>query len=93
MIGILSASSRRQLAVWENEGGAGRFSGVGEPAAPPRWTPTYPVIQDEALLHGADIGVTDPHTLRVLQVSLALLIPAFAAMVILWNGSGAQSGP
>lgn len=96
MIRIPSVSSRRQasdsLAVWENEGGASRFSNVAELAASPRWTPTYPVIQDEAHLHGADSGIADRHVLGVLQVSLALLIPVFAAMLIFWNGSGAQRG-
>ena len=101
MIRILSASSRSQardsLAIWENEGGASGFSesGAGGPEAPPRWTPTYPIIQGasiEANLRGADSGIADRHVLGVLQVSLALLIPAFAAMGIFWNGSGAQSG-
>jgi hypothetical protein len=74
------------VAAWENEGGASALDAI----VPPRTIATNASVdpmhhpEPRLTLGGADIGITDTHTLAVMRISLLLLIPAFTVMIVFW---------
>lgn len=78
------AQSSESLARWENEGGA-RQNPV-KARVEERWSATQPLIQGSSIEAdlGGDRGLSDQNTLAILRISLMLLVPALALIVIFW---------
>lgn len=67
------------LASWENDGGAAQpwpYTDQSQPADP---------IAESSPPGDPDEGITDRHTLGIMQVSLLVLVPVLAAMAIFWG--------
>lgn len=86
--------ARDDVASWENEGGAIRSAPKvsQNPAEVVQWPPTSIVYPAPAELCGADKGITDTHSLAVLQVSLLLLVPVIGGIAMFW-AAAAVSAP
>lgn len=80
------------LASWENEGGS---------TAPSLNSATLPavatlgaIVQGPAEMpRGADIGITDSHTLTVMRSSLLVLVPALGVLAVFWGLAAGSSPP
>jgi hypothetical protein len=86
--------AREDVASWENEGGAIKSAPKVDriPIATVGWPPASIVDPTPTALRGADKGMTDTHSLAVLQVSLLLLVPVMAGIAMFW-ASVAVSAP
>lgn len=74
----------RQLAEWENEGGASSSSSFDARVLK---APSSIIQAPDDAIPGADDGEADTHTLSVLRLSLLLVVPALGAFVIFWAAS------
>lgn len=79
--------AREDVASWENEGGAIRSAPKANrnPVTTLGWPPASILDPAPAELRGADRGITDTHSLAVLQLSLLLLVPVLAGIAIFWG--------
>lgn len=79
----------KNLAAWENEGGAGQSAqseSQRQPAIARRWMPleAQSLSPKPQASGDPDTGIVDRHTLGMMQVSLLLLVPVLAALAIFW---------
>ncbi len=75
-----------ELDSWENEGG-----GIPAPsariskAAP--WAPASTLAAPARAGAGADAGIVDTHTLKILRMSLVLVVPLLAGLALFWTSA------
>ena len=79
------------LASWENEGGASTPTPASRQRPEAAQWPASVIDQGaEPMPPGADKGITDTHSLAVLQISLLLLVPTLAGIAIFWGDAAVR---